>query len=206
MLDFDEKEFESIKMIYRKYLAIKQYFHGSFDYDKYKGLVSERLCNGLQYKPDYYRIRQILKKYNSIRDIEQVLVWNIYDKPKFWIGDIDYNRIKPYYSFRDSYLYQMRKELKPVFVDVKYNHRFNSDCIYREYIAGDISINSLLTLNISTKYLDKLSLTDTDFIFAEKYTALKKLEYFIRNWNEIDFRAVIKLLKEMAETAKDFNK
>jgi hypothetical protein len=54
--------------------------------------------------------------------------------------------------------------------------------------------------------LDKLSLTDTDFIFAEKYTALKKLEYFIRIWNEIDFRAVIKLLKEMAETAKDFNK
>lgn len=207
----EKDDIESSKTIYRKYQAVKQYFHGNFDYWKYNGLASYKICNGLESKQDFYRCLGLYRKYHNLNDIEHLLVLNVWNDKTAWIGAINHDLFKDYKKWNESQNYFFNQEIKnTIFVDNKYNERFNSSESYKHseifyfYKTRKLSIFSLCLINIITKFLDKIFIKHNDFVFEDDYKQIKKLQSFIEVWKDFDIKSGTIVLKKCADEAKEF--
>lgn len=213
-MSIDEKDdIESSKIIYRKYLAVKQCFDKDFDYWKYNGLSSSKTANGLENKLEFYRCLGLYRKYKKLEVIEKVLVISAFHNHKFWLGDIDHEKYTEYRRLYESqdYLLGQQEIKKHIFVDSNYNRRFNTSNdykyteIYSLYKKNCIGIYSLIVLNHITGVLDRVyKQYPDDFIFVPDYKRIVKFQKFVMSWKDIDNIKFLKLLKQYAEEAKDF--
>lgn len=192
---------DSSKIIYRKYLAVKQYFNGNFDYFKYNGLTAKKMADNLETKKEFWVCAKLYKKY-KLEEIERLFVVNAFNNDKFWLGDINYQLYIDFEKYIQSNLYVFKDEIKPLFRDYKYNERFNSSErfkyseVYMMYKAKLLSPETLLILNMTTKMLDKVYNKHNDFIFESEYLKLKKYQTFLEEWNFFDKSVVGKKIKE----------
>lgn len=199
---------DSSKIIYRKYLGVKQYFHGNFDYFKYNGFVNAKLASNLETKKEFWVCAKLYKSY-KLDDIEKLFVLNLWDNPNCWLGDLDEKLYKSFDKYVQSRYYLFSEEIKPIFRDSDYNSRFNHSEefkyteIYSMYKAKKISKESLLILNMTTKFLDKIYKKHNDFIFEPEYNSLKKLQNFLEVWKVFD---TLEMSKKLIEVKKQLDK
>jgi len=65
------------------------------------------------------------------------------------------------------------------------------------YKAKKMSKETLLLLNMTTKFLDKIYKKHNDFIFEPEYNSLKKLQNFLEVWKVFDTLEMSKKLIEV---------
>lgn len=68
---------------YQEYMAIKRHFTSSYDYFKYNGRVNVT-ADTFYTRKDAYSFQKLSKK----KDYKNLILSNIVDNPKLWVGDL----------------------------------------------------------------------------------------------------------------------
>lgn len=68
---------------YQEYMAIKRHFTSSYDYFKYNGRVNVA-ADTFYTRKDAYSFQKLSKK----KDYKNLILSNIVDNPKLWVGDL----------------------------------------------------------------------------------------------------------------------
>ena len=200
-MEYEKHEIDSAKIIYRKYVAIKQYFAGEMDYFKF-GVVKEVVSKNLGKKTkDMAACVALYRKYKDLDVIEKVLVLNIKDEPKWWIGlrsglstverrkEEKYNK---FLGFVGSSAYIFKREVEKIFADKDFSYEKYFECnkthkhslIYAMYENGSISEEVFIILDIIFEgFLDHIYKKSNDFLFEPVYFKLKRYKRFLEKWD-----------------------
>lgn len=216
-MNYDPATIEKAKQVYRKYIGIKNFFHGKYNYFKYSEKVANHTSNNLENKPDIHACVSLCNEFRNMLKIEQVLVLNIKEDRKWWIGLREdngssklfkkrtYKKYKDFLAFVDSSLYIFSKQVKPIFTDPEYSYSkyFESSkehkhsLIFEMYEQGKINEEVLIILNlIFDNFLEKdIFKNHNDFIFEPIFFKIVKYSIFLEKWNIFDILKYENIIK-----------
>lgn len=198
---------ENIKFIYSKYLAIKKHFENDYDYWKYHGKVSRNFLNKSDSADIIYYCSNLYNKYN-IEDMERLIVLNSFYNSKIWLGSLNEKYLLEFKKYLEGSEYFFNQQVKELIRDGEYNKKFNvSDeypysYVYESYQNGLLNLETLIILNIITRFLDVAYAKNKDFVFEEEYKKIKKLQNFFENWNIFNIINHKKILKNLISEYK----
>lgn len=198
---------ENIKFIYSKYLAIKKHFENDYDYWKYHGKVSRNFLNKSDNADIIYYCSNLYNKYN-IEDMERLIVLNSFYNSKIWLGSLNEKYLLEFKKYLEGSEYFFNQQVKELIRDGEYNKKFNvSDeypysYVYESYQNGLLNLETLIILNIITRFLDVAYAKNKDFVFEEEYKKIKKLQNFFENWNIFNIINHKKILKNLISEYK----
>lgn len=134
---------------YKKFLALKNHFGGSYDYFKYQGKVSAS-NDAFERRKDKYQFYKLSKH----KDAEKFLISNFVARDLKWVGDLFSEEAEQVYTDwlkrQESLTYIFSNELKKLLTS------FDDNLIIKEgqhphllklYLRKEISIETLIILN-----------------------------------------------------------
>jgi hypothetical protein len=206
--EFEPELINNAQVIYLKYLAIKNYFSKDYDYFKYQGTVSRNFLSGFERKKELYVCINLHRKYGNLEQIEKLFVLNFLKNSNTWMGSLNYNVLTDFEKFSQSSEYSFKREVKPIFKEGKYNEKFNvsKEFSYTEvfdmYEKGLVKMETLIILNIVTRFLDLVYEGHNDFIFETEYKKIQKYQKFLEKWETFDILNFKKVIKNLISDSK----
>ena len=179
--------------VYRMYLALKQHFtKPDFDFFKYEGRVNVKAAT-YEKRNDYYFFETLARKYDAV-DIQEYLLASFIcaDNPgKVWIGDIKRNGKENWLDWQkrmSALSYNLDKETSVLrdFLDASetpFNALFSCDGghppLLRLYIRGDISLETLMILDMVLGFMLSWDQRMTDPLWTATSLKIKKYKPFL---------------------------
>lgn len=179
---------EGLELIYEKFVAVKTYFIGKYNFFKYKGKLSSKIYTNFQKKKEYQSCITLQKRFPELEEIEKLFVISFWNEKKIWLGSYSMKKYYEYKKYIESNGYIFEEELKKATKDKKLKYLLRSENkslpeLYIMYSMGIVSIYTLLIINMLTDFLDK---PIEDFLFEENYQKIRKFQQFLVYWNDID--------------------
>ena len=186
---------------YKTYVAMKQHFtKDKYDYFKYGGKSRASAMSFNNRKDRYFFERMSRKK--SDEQIVQYFISNFIsteDPSKVWIGEIIKNgetNFQDWQKRNQSLAYVFGDEIERVFKGSSFDSYFDSDGqhpkILKEYLKGEISIETLVILDRILGYAERFDKKILDPIWGAVSLKIKKYKPFLN----IDVSRYKKILKE----------
>lgn len=205
---FEPELINNAQVIYLKYLAVKNYFSKDYDYFKYQGTVSRNFLSGFERKKELYLCVNLHRKYGNLEQIEKLFVLNFLKTSNTWMGSIVHKLLTDFEKFIQSSEYTFTQEVKPIFKDGKYNEKFNVSKefpyteVYDMYEKGLVKMETLIILNMITRFLDLVYEGHNDFIFEAEYKKIEKYQKFLEKWETFDILRLKKVIKKLISDSK----
>ena len=186
---------------YKTYIAMKQHFtKDKYDYFKYGG-KSRASATSFNNRKDRYFFERMSRK-KSDEQIVQYFISNFIsteDPSKVWIGEIIKNgetNFQDWQKRNQSLAYVFGDEIERVFKGSSFDSYFDSDGqhpkILKEYLKGEISIETLVILDRILGYAERFDKKILDPIWGAVSLKIKKYKPFLN----IDVSRYKKILKE----------
>jgi len=186
---------------YKTYVAMKQHFtKDKYDYFKYGG-KSRASATSFNNRKDRYFFERMSRK-KSDEQIVQYFISNFIsteDPSKVWIGEIIKNgetNFQDWQKRNQSLAYVFGDEIERVFKGSSFDSYFDSDGqhpkILKEYLKGEISIETLVILDRILGYAERFDKKILDPIWGAVSLKIKKYKPFLN----IDVSRYKKILKE----------
>ena len=186
---------------YKTYVAMKQHFtKDKYDYFKYGG-KSRASATSFNNRKDRYFFERMSRK-KSDEQIVQYFISNFIsteDPSKVWIGEIIKNgetNFQDWQKRNQSLAYVFGDEIERVFKGSSFDSYFDSDGqhpkILKEYLKGEISIETLVILDRILGYAERFDKKILDPIWGAVSLKIKKYKPFLN----IDVPRYKKILKE----------
>jgi len=186
---------------YKTYVAMKQHFtKDKYDYFKYGG-KSRASATSFNNRKDRYFFERMSRK-KSDEQIVQYFISNFIsteDPSKVWIGEIIKNgetNFQDWQKRNQSLAYVFGDEIERVFKGSSFDSYFDSDGqhpkILKEYLKGEVSIETLVILDRILGYAERFDKKILDPIWGAVSLKIKKYKPFLN----IDVSRYKKILKE----------
>ena len=186
---------------YKTYIAMKQHFtKDKYDYFKYGG-KSRASATSFNNRKDRYFFERMSRK-KSDEQIVQYFISNFIsteDPSKVWIGEIIKNgetNFQDWQKRNQSLAYVFGDEIERVFKGSSFDSYFDSDGqhpkILKEYLKGELSIETLVILDRILGYAERFDKKILDPIWGAVSLKIKKYKPFLN----IDVSRYKKILKE----------
>ena len=186
---------------YKTYVAMKQHFtKDKYDYFKYGG-KSRASATSFKGRKDRYFFERMSRK-KSDEQIVQYFISNFVsteDPSKVWIGEIIQNgepNFQDWQKRNQSLAYVFGDEIERVFKGSSFDSYFDSSGqhpkILKEYLKGNVSIETLVILDKVLGYVEKFDKKILDPIWGSVSMKIKKYGPFLN----IDVPRYKKILKE----------
>ena len=186
---------------YKTYVAMKQHFtKDKYDYFKYGG-KSRASATSFKGRKDRYFFERMSRK-KSDEQIVQYFISNFVsteDTSKVWIGEIIQNGETNFQNWQkrnQSLAYVFGDEVERVFKGSSFDSYFHTSGqhpkILKEYLKGNVSIETLVILDKVLGYVDKFDKKILDPIWGSVSMKIKKYGPFLN----IDVPRYKKILKE----------
>ena len=186
---------------YKTYVAMKQHFtKDKYDYFKYGG-KSRASATSFNNRKDRYFFERMSRK-KSDEQIVQYFISNFIsteDPSKVWIGEIIKNgetNFQDWQKRNQSLAYVFGDEIERVFKGSSFDSYFDSDGqhpkILKEYLKGEVSIETLVILDKILGYAERFDKKILDPIWGAVSLKIKKYKPFLN----IDVSRYKKILKE----------
>ena len=186
---------------YKTYVAMKQHFtKDKYDYFKYGG-KSRASATSFNNRKDRYFFERMSRK-KSDEQIVQYFISNFIsteDPSKVWIGEIIKNgetNFQDWQKRNQSLAYVFGDEIERVFKGSSFDSYFDSSGqhpkILKEYLKGEVSIETLVILDRILGYAERFDKKILDPIWGAVSLKIKKYKPFLN----IDVPRYKKILKE----------
>ena len=186
---------------YKTYVAMKQHFtKDKYDYFKYGG-KSRASATSFKGRKDRYFFERMSRK-KSDEQIVQYFISNFVsteDPSKVWIGEIIQNGETNFQNWQkrnQSLAYVFGDEVERVFKGSGFDSYFHTSGqhpkILKEYLKGEISIETLVILDRILGYAERFDKKILDPIWGAVSLKIKKYKPFLN----IDVSRYKKILKE----------
>jgi len=186
---------------YKTYVAMKQHFtKDKYDYFKYGG-KSRASATSFNNRKDRYFFERMSRK-KSDEQIVQYFISNFIsteDPSKVWIGEIIKNgetNFQDWQKRNQSLAYVFGDEIERVFKGSSFDSYFDSDGqhpkILKEYLKGEVSIETLVILDRILGYAERFDKKILDPIWGAVSLKIKKYKPFLN----IDVSRYKKILKD----------
>jgi len=186
---------------YKTYVAMKQHFtKDKYDYFKYGG-KSRASATSFNNRKDRYFFERMSRK-KSDEQIVQYFISNFIsteDPSKVWIGEIIKNgetNFQDWQKRNQSLAYVFGDEIERVFKGSSFDSYFDSSGqhpkILKEYLKGELSIETLVILDRILGYAERFDKKILDPIWGAVSLKIKKYKPFLN----IDVSRYKKILKE----------
>ena len=186
---------------YKTYVAMKQHFtKDKYDYFKYGG-KSRASATSFNNRKDRYFFERMSRK-KSDEQIVQYFISNFIsteDPSKVWIGEIIKNgetNFQDWQKRNQSLAYVFGDEIERVFKGSSFDSYFDSSGqhpkILKEYLKGEVSIETLVILDRILGYVERFDKKMLDPIWGSVSLKIKKYKPFLN----IDVPRYKKILKE----------
>ena len=186
---------------YKTYVAMKQHFtKDKYDYFKYGG-KSRASATSFNNRKDRYFFERMSRK-KSDEQIVQYFISNFIsteDPSKVWIGEIIKNgetNFQDWQKRNQSLAYIFGDEIERVFKGSSFDSYFDGNGqhpkILKEYLKGEISIETLVILDKILGYVERFDKKILDPIWDAVSLKIKKYKPFLN----IDVPRYKKILKE----------
>ena len=186
---------------YKTYVAMKQHFtKDKYDYFKYGG-KSRASATSFNNRKDRYFFERMSRK-KSDEQIVQYFISNFIsteDPSKVWIGEIIKNgetNFQDWQKRNQSLAYVFGDEIERVFKGSSFDSYFDGNGqhpkILKEYLKGEISIETLVILDKILGYVERFDKKILDPIWDAVSLKIKKYKPFLN----IDVPRYKKILKE----------
>ena len=186
---------------YKTYIAMKQHFtKDKYDYFKYGG-KSRASATSFNNRKDRYFFERMSRK-KSDEQIVQYFISNFIsteDPSKVWIGEIIKNgetNFQDWQKRNQSLAYVFGDEIERVFKGSSFDSYFDSDGqhpkILKEYLKGEVSIETLVILDRILGYAERFDKKILDPIWGAVSLKIKKYKPFLN----IDVSRYKKILKD----------
>ena len=186
---------------YKTYVAMKQHFtKDKYDYFKYGG-KSRASATSFNNRKDRYFFERMSRK-KSDEQIVQYFISNFIsteDPSKVWIGEIIKNgetNFQDWQKRNQSLAYVFGDEIERVFKGSSFDSYFDGNGqhpkILKEYLKGEISIETLVILDKILGYVERFDKKILDPIWGAVSLKIKKYKPFLN----IDVPRYKKILKE----------
>lgn len=186
---------------YKTYVAMKQHFtKDKYDYFKYGG-KSRASATSFNNRKDRYFFERMSRK-KSDEQIVQYFISNFIsteDPSKVWIGEIIKNgetNFQDWQKRNQSLAYVFGDEIERVFKGSSFDSYFDSSGqhpkILKEYLKGEVSIETLVILDKILGYAERFDKKILDPIWGAVSLKIKKYKPFLN----IDVSRYKKILKE----------
>ena len=186
---------------YKTYVAMKQHFtKDKYDYFKYGG-KSRASATSFKGRKDRYFFERMSRK-KSDEQIVQYFISNFVsteDPSKVWIGEIIQNGETNFQNWQkrnQSLAYVFGDEVERVFKGGSFDSYFHTSGqhpkILKEYLKGNISIETLVILDKVLGYVERFDKKILDPIWGSVSMKIKKYGPFLN----IDVPRYKKILKE----------
>ena len=186
---------------YKTYIAMKQHFtKDKYDYFKYGG-KSRASATSFNNRKDRYFFERMSRK-KSDEQIVQYFISNFIsteDPSKVWIGEIIKNgetNFQDWQKRNQSLAYVFGDEIERVFKGSSFDSYFDSSGqhpkILKEYLKGELSIETLVILDRILGYAERFDKKILDPIWGAVSLKIKKYKPFLN----IDVSRYKKILKE----------
>ena len=186
---------------YKTYIAMKQHFtKDKYDYFKYGG-KSRASATSFNNRKDRYFFERMSRK-KSDEQIVQYFISNFIsteDPSKVWIGEIIKNgetNFQDWQKRNQSLAYVFGDEIERVFKGSSFDSYFDSSGqhpkILKEYLKGEVSIETLVILDRILGYVERFDKKILDPIWGAVSLKIKKYKPFLN----IDVSRYKKILKE----------
>ena len=186
---------------YKTYVAMKQHFtKDKYDYFKYGG-KSRASATSFNNRKDRYFFERMSRK-KSDEQIVQYFISNFIsteDPSKVWIGEIIKNEETNFQDWQkrnQSLAYVFGDEIERVFKGSSFDSYFDSSGqhpkILKEYLKGELSIETLVILDRILGYVERIDKKILDPIWGAVSLKIKKYKPFLN----IDVSRYKKILKE----------
>lgn len=151
---------------YKTYLAINSHFTSNYDYFKYNGKINASI-DAFNKRRDKYFFQKAAKKWTNEHEFVEYLVAQFISKrgidKKFWVGELFSTDAEK--NFRktkktlESLSYTFKQDLNKI-KDTKDRFVFNTNSekhpsIYRLFVIGDISLETVCILDQILHFTDK---------------------------------------------------
>ena len=186
---------------YKTYVAMKQHFtKDKYDYFKYGG-KSRASATSFNNRKDRYFFERMSRK-KSDEQIVQYFISNFIsteDPSKVWIGEIIKNgetNFQDWQKRNQSLAYVFGDEIERVFKGSSFDSYFDSSGqhpkILKEYLKGEVSIETLVILDRILGYVERFDKKILDPIWGAVSLKIKKYKPFLN----IDVPRYKKILRE----------
>ena len=186
---------------YKTYVAMKRHFtKDKYDYFKYGG-KSRASATSFKGRKDRYFFERMSRK-KSDEQIVQYFISNFVsteDPSKVWIGEIIQNgetNFQDWQKRNQSLAYVFGDEIERVFKGSSFDSYFDGNGqhpkILKEYLKGEISIETLVILDKILGYVERFDKKILDPIWGAVSLKIKKYKPFLN----IDVPRYKKILKE----------
>lgn len=186
---------------YKTYVAMKQHFtKDKYDYFKYGG-KSRASATSFKGRKDRYFFERMSRK-KSDEQIVQYFISNFVsteDPSKVWIGEIIQNGETNFQNWQkrnQSLAYVFGDEVERVFKGSSFDSYFHTSGqhpkILKEYLKGNVSIETLVILDKVLAYVERFDKKILDPIWGSVSMKIKKYGPFLN----IDVPRYKKILKE----------
>ena len=186
---------------YKTYVAMKQHFtKDKYDYFKYGG-KSRASATSFNNRKDRYFFERMSRK-KSDEQIVQYFISNFIsteDPSKVWIGEIIKNgetNFQDWQKRNQSLAYVFGDEIERVFKGSSFDSYFDSSGqhpkILKEYLKGEVSIETLVILDRILGYAERFDKKILDPIWGAVSLKIKKYKPFLN----IDVPRYKKILRE----------
>ena len=186
---------------YKTYVAMKQHFtKDKYDYFKYGG-KSRASATSFNNRKDRYFFERMSRK-KSDEQIVQYFISNFIsteDPSKVWIGEIIQNgetNFQDWQKRNQSLAYVFGDEIERVFKGSSFDSYFDGNGqhpkILKEYLKGEVSIETLVILDRILGYAERFDKKILDPIWGAVSLKIKKYKPFLN----IDVPRYKKILKE----------
>jgi hypothetical protein len=179
---------------YITYLALKRHFTSSYDYHKYNGKVNASYESFIK-RRDAFSFQRISKQ----RDFENIILANMIENPKIWIGDLLGEGAREKYlgwkSKQGAITYHVSENLSELDDDFQSNFKVDKGCyphLADLYLQKRISLETfciLVKLTNTQKYWEEAVIDKV--IFPDIMRTVDKYYPFI-NFSSEKMKKVLK--------------
>ncbi len=176
--------------VYKMYLALKQHFtKEKYDYHKYHGKVRASE-DAFEQRHDRYFFKKLATKYSD-RETLDYFVANFIADPKGYIKSFSDDVYKNWKINQESFSYKFKEDVYSLLDEYNYPYEDYFDKIFtikqgkhpkllKQYLAGDISLETLVVFESCLGYIKHFDKVLTDPIWKEIRMKVLKYQPFIK--------------------------
>ena len=176
--------------VYKMYLALRQHFtKENYDYTKYRGKVSASEKSYLE-RRDRYFFDKLASKYSD-REVFQYFIANFILDPRGYIKTFSVGNYDAWKIHNESLSYKLRQDVSLLLTKYASPYQDKFDKIFRiddgqhpvilkYYLAGEISLETLVIFEKCLGYVNGFDSKLTDPIWKDVRTSIVKYLPFLR--------------------------
>ena len=175
--------------VYKMYLALKQHFtKEKYDYHKYRCKVRASE-DAFEQRHDRYFFKKLATKYSN-QEIVDYFVANFVSDPKGYIKSFNDDVYKTWKINQESFSYKFKEDVYSLLDEYDYPYQDYFDRVFsikqgshpkllKSYLAGDISLETLVVFETCLGFVKDFDRVLTDPIWKEVRMKIIKYQPFI---------------------------